>query len=253
MLQHPRHCLPNVKCECMKADNGSESGRWPPRRCEMPDLSNLSGKLTIDYFLNYAFGNTELQMSGPGQAQFLNFIRLVDKTLLEYEPARFDLQNYVNSDNRTSLFMRCVDHMENCVDSLHRSFLHLDGLRTSIYRERQRTNEPLPDIHRDELPKSSNRKRIDNIRDAIQHMDDRIRACADRLASFHYLSVLRTIKWAPHHSLIHSLPAYPRSLLGLCWGFIAPSIARGGNSNSCATDSNSSCVGSWRSIQATPP
>jgi hypothetical protein len=166
----------------MKADNGSESGRWPPRRCEMPDLSNLSGKLTIDYFLNYAFGNTELQMSGPGQAQFLNFIRLVDKTLLEYEPARFDLQNYVNSDNRTSLFMRCVDHMENCVDSLHRSFLHLDGLRTSIYRERQRTNEPLPDIHRDELPKSSNRKRIDNIRDAIQHMDDRIskgRAGAD--------------------------------------------------------------------------
>jgi hypothetical protein len=166
----------------MKADNGSESGRWPPRRCEMPDLSNLSGKLTIDYFLNYAFGNTGLQMSGPGQAQFLNFIRLVDKTLLEYEPARFDLQNYVNSDNRTSLFMRCVDHMENCVDSLHRSFLHLDGLRTSIYRERQRTNEPLPDIHRDELPKSSNRRRIDNIRDAIQHMDDRIskgRAGAD--------------------------------------------------------------------------
>src|SRR5215217_1254076 len=39
-----------------------------------------------------------------------------------------------------------------------------------------------------------------------------LRACADRLATFHYLSVLRTIKWAPHHSLIHSLPAYPRSL-----------------------------------------
>src|SRR5215212_3547228 len=35
-----------------------------------------------------------------------------------------------------------------------------------------------------------------------------LRACADRLATFHYLSVLRTIKWAPHHSLIHSLPAY---------------------------------------------
>ena len=166
----------------MKADNGSESGRWPPRRCEMPDLSNLSGKLTIDYFLNYAFGNTGLQMSGPGQAQFLNFIRLVDKTLLEYEQARLDLQSYVDSDNRTSLFMRCVDHMENCVDSLHRSFLHLNGLRTSIYRERQHTNEPLPDIDRDELPTSSDRKRIDNIRDAMQHMDDRIskgRAGAD--------------------------------------------------------------------------
>jgi hypothetical protein len=42
---------------------------------------------------------------------------------------------------------------------------------------------------------------------------NQLRACADRLATFHYLSVLRTIKWAPHHSLIHSLPAYPRSLL----------------------------------------
>src|SRR5215211_9433282 len=40
-----------------------------------------------------------------------------------------------------------------------------------------------------------------------------LRACADRLATFHYLSVLRTIKWALHHPLIHSLPAYPRSLL----------------------------------------
>src|SRR5215212_5392490 len=39
----------------------------------------------------------------------------------------------------------------------------------------------------------------------------RLRACADRLATFHYLSVLRTIKWAPHHSFLLSLPPYPRS------------------------------------------
>src|SRR5215208_7913011 len=67
-----------------------------------------------------------------------------------------------------------------------------------------------------------------------------VRACADRLATFHYLSVLRTIKWAPHHSLIHSLPAYPRSLYVLLLqtnvcvcimprfseGFIFSSVAR---------------------------
>jgi hypothetical protein len=166
----------------MNADNGNESGRWPPKRNEMPDLSNLPSKLVSGYFLNSTFGKAGLHMSGTGQAQFLNFIRLVDKTLLEYEQARLYLQRYVDSHNRTSLFMRCVDHMENCVDSLHRSFLHLHGLRTSIYRERQRTNEPLPQIHKHELPTSGDRKRIDNIRDAIQHMDDRIskgRAGAD--------------------------------------------------------------------------
>jgi hypothetical protein len=154
--------------------NDNEAGRWPPKRCEMPSLSNLSSTLTIDYLLNYTFGNAGLQIVGPGGYQFLNLIRLVDKTLLEYEQAREYLQRYVDSHNKTSLFMRCVDHMENCVDSLNRVFLHLDGLRTSLHREQSHTSEPLPQINREDLPSTTNRKRINDIRDAIQHMDDRI-------------------------------------------------------------------------------
>jgi hypothetical protein len=40
------------------------------------------------------------------------------------------------------------------------------------------------------------------------------------------LSVLRTIKWALHHPLIHSLPAYPRSLLVGLYAAIAIAILK---------------------------
>jgi hypothetical protein len=140
----------------------------------MPDLSNLSATLTIDHSLNLVFGGAGLQMHGPGQAQFLNLVRLVDKTILEYENARQYLQRYVDSHNKLRLFMRCVDHMENCVDSLNRAFSHLEGLRTSLHREQSRSSEPLPQITREDIPSSTARKRINDIRDAMQHMDDRI-------------------------------------------------------------------------------
>ena len=148
----------------------------------MPDLSDLSGKLTISYFMNQWFGRTGLQLDGPGGYQFLNFIRLVDKTLLEYEQSREYLQQYVDSHNKTSLFLRCTGHMENCVDSLHRSLLHLEGLKASLHKERERASEPLPQIDRQELPNKASRKRVVRIRNAMQHMDKRItqgRAGAD--------------------------------------------------------------------------
>jgi hypothetical protein len=141
----------------------------------MPDLSNLSGTLAIDHMLNWTLRGVGLQMEGPGQAQFLNLVRLVDKTLLEYESARQYLQQYVDSRNKTSLYMRCVGHMENCVDSLNRVFSHLVRLRTSLHREQSHTSEPLPQIVREVIPSRTDRKRINDIRDAIQHMDDRIR------------------------------------------------------------------------------
>jgi hypothetical protein len=137
----------------MNADNGNQAGRWPPKRCEMPNLSNLSPTLTIDYFLNYTFRNTGLQMEGSGGYQFLNLIRLVDKTLLEYKQACEHLQQYVDSHNVTSNFFRCTDHMENCIDSLRRSFLHMEGLQRSLDKESERRQGSLPQITDEELPK----------------------------------------------------------------------------------------------------
>jgi hypothetical protein len=158
----------------MNAKTGNQSGRWPPKLCEMPDVSNLTATLMVSYLQNRTLGGTGLQMGGSGQYQFLNLIRLIDKTLLAYEEARHYLQRYVASHNKTSLFMRYVNHMETCVDSLHRVFLHLEGLKASMHERRKLTNEPLPQIRREELPSKSARKRISRIRHAIQHMDERI-------------------------------------------------------------------------------
>lgn len=158
----------------MNIDDNTQLGRWPPKRCDMPGLSDLHGNLTLDYGLNRIWNSAGLQMEGSGRAQFLNLVRLVDKTLLEYESARQYSQQYVDSDNRTSLFMRCVGHMENCIDSLNRAFSHLEGLKASLHHEQCRTSRPMPRIAREEIPNARNRKRVNDIRDAIQHMDDRI-------------------------------------------------------------------------------
>ncbi len=141
----------------------------------MPALSNLHSNLTLDRVLNWWFRGVGLQMEGPGQAQYLNLVRLVDKTVREYEHARQYFQEYVGSGNKTSLFMRCVDHMENCIDSLHRVFLHLEGLKASLYLEQQScTDNPVPHISRKTIPNKSAQRRVKRIRRAMQHMDERI-------------------------------------------------------------------------------
>jgi hypothetical protein len=112
-----------------------------------------------------------LQVSSQGQAYFLNVTRLVDKTLREYEQARVHLQRYINSNNKTSLFFRCVDHMENCVDSLHRVFQHMKKLRHQLRTLEDQTDQQVPRIGRNELPRSQDQDRIRRIRRAIQHID----------------------------------------------------------------------------------
>jgi hypothetical protein len=158
----------------MTIDGGTQAGRWPPKRCDMPDLSNLSGKLTVSYFLNRTLGGSGLAIEGSGQAFFLNLVRLVDKTVIEYEYARQYLQRYVNSNNKTSLLLRCVGHMETCVDTLNRVFLHLRRLRTALCKEQSRTGEALPEIDRRQIPKGPDMDRVRDVRNAVQHMDDRI-------------------------------------------------------------------------------
>ena len=159
----------------MSGDN-TQGGRWPPKRCDMPNLSGFSSNLTVEYFANRTLRNVGLEIPFPGRAFFLNLTRLADKTLYEYEEARKYLQRYVHSGNETTLFFRCVGHMENCVDSLHRIFQHTNRLQHHLHtlEEENHTGHPAPIISRNELPKSKDRARVAKIRRAIQHMDDDI-------------------------------------------------------------------------------
>jgi hypothetical protein len=137
----------------------------------MPDLSSLSDNLVGTYFFNRIFRDKGFEPSdGRGRAFFITLIRLVGKTLHEYEEARKHLQDYVDC-RKKSLLLRCADHMETCIDSLHRLFKYAATLRDRLRTLRKKTGQPVPPIDWGKVPKKREMKRVKEIRSAIRHMD----------------------------------------------------------------------------------
>ncbi len=62
---------------------------------------------------------------------FMNFSRLTDKALREYDAARAELLAFVEPHGglRASPYLRAIDHMENCVSATHRAVLNARALR----------------------------------------------------------------------------------------------------------------------------
>ena len=102
-------------------------GRWPPRRCEMPDLSGLRKKIVLDLILNWLFRGRRPLGQKP-DALVNSFIRLVDKVVLEYEAARLSLLEYVSAPRGVmSPLFNAAGHLENCLNSLKRAIRFADG------------------------------------------------------------------------------------------------------------------------------
>jgi hypothetical protein len=128
----------------------------------MPDLSKLDSKNILNLMLNRWLGGQGLQ-ADPGRMYLSNLARLIDKALREYEDARSFLNQYVNSGNKTSLLFRCVYHMENCVEALHRAVLHAEKLRRDA---------STPKISKTVLPTPNAQTRLRNTRHAMLHVDE---------------------------------------------------------------------------------
>src|SRR5829696_1775054 len=88
-------------------------------------------------------------------AVFVNFCRLTDKGLLEYEAARADLEKYVAGAGSPVPYLRAVDHMENCIDAAHRAVRFADELRAL------RIGRGAP------APTALQRQRLKQVRDAV--------------------------------------------------------------------------------------
>jgi len=69
-----------------------ESGRFPPRRCDMPDLHEISGQRALDFLENKMFVKDGPLKSPQALAYVSNFARLLDKTVREYKYARAALE-----------------------------------------------------------------------------------------------------------------------------------------------------------------
>ena len=63
----------------------------------------------------------------------VNFARLTSKALREYNAARAELLRYVEPHDglRMSIYLRALDHLENCVSATHRAVLNARALQAN--------------------------------------------------------------------------------------------------------------------------
>lgn len=141
----------------------------------MPDLSELErlqGALT----LRVVFTQADAKIGRKAALLRRIFIRLMDKSITEYQEARKALELQVQESKRPSKKMQETgriiymfsfsDHMENCINSVRRLLRLLERINSI-------KNAPI--IPRDKKRfLSSQGKRLIDLRDAFEHMDERI-------------------------------------------------------------------------------
>lgn len=128
----------------------------------MPELPENYGKTFLTHLLSVV-----LQRGGPrdfvAAGYSRNFIRLCDLAVQEYGLSRKALNEYVNTPNNvmSPLFV-ATGHMEQCIQAMRRA----------IRFARHKNGPRLP---RTEVISREVEARIRNMRDAIEHTDERLR------------------------------------------------------------------------------
>ncbi len=134
-----------------------------PRAAQMPDLSTFTTPVMLAYMLNVTLRGAGVR-DYAGGVYLTGFLRMVDKAVFEYEAARVALEQYVASQNMTSLILRAVAHLETCINSTHRALKFVEHMRQY---------QAAPDIDRVvQRALSSDGRAIPSIRNAIEHMDN---------------------------------------------------------------------------------
>ncbi|MGZ4531166.1 MAG: hypothetical protein ACXVXP_02310 [Mycobacteriaceae bacterium] len=138
-----------------------------PNGLDLPPVDHLSNNGSLNVILDrvLAGGPTGFPQSPSALGLLSNFVRLVDKSLREYDAARAELTVYVEPHEgtlRTSPYIRAVDHMENCVGATHRSVLNAKALRElGVGRGAPRLTD-------------RQESRLAHVRHAIEHSDEKL-------------------------------------------------------------------------------
>jgi hypothetical protein len=134
----------------------------------IPPVDHLSNKGTLNLLLDRAFNGTPVGLP-PDRTMvglFMNFSRLTDKALREYDAARGELLLYVSPHDgplRTTPYLRAIDHMENCVGAAHRAVLNARALRANKIGRAARPLTP------------GQEQRLAYLRHAVEHSDEKLR------------------------------------------------------------------------------
>ena len=134
----------------------------------MPSLSDLESSLRGKRFLGKMMG-----VHGPSTPRGLQiadgYVRLVEKTILEYESSRKEMLSFM-VDGTFDSYCRAQDHFETCVQSLHRAIIYLDRLRRMGLRQSDGTTF-VPRPSELEVLNQGVIRQVGDIRDACEHLD----------------------------------------------------------------------------------
>ena len=138
--------------------------------------ADVHAKSMLDLFVGLIGQLPEVLDTAPGRRQFNNMLRLMDKTVNEYEMARQCCEAWIRAlDDATGVqvgqYLRAVEHMENCIGALHRTLLHLERI------SRQPAAPPIDRNARRALDYGL--KRINDMRDCIEHFDEELLRVVD--------------------------------------------------------------------------
>lgn len=141
----------------------------------MPPVDHLSNRSATNLLLDRALSGVPAGLPPDRMliGLFTNFVRLTDKALREYDAARTELLAFVTPDItlHTNFYLRAIDHMENCVNALHRAVLNARALREQrIGRAGPRLTE-------------RQEQRLRYARNAFEHADEKVLG-ASRVKNF---------------------------------------------------------------------
>ena len=134
---------------------------------DMPAVDHLFNKNSLNVNLDrWLGGNPGHPTDRSLMGLWVNFVRLTDKALREYDAARTELMAYVSARDGAVLHMspyvRAIDHMENCVSATHRAVLDARALQTNgVGRKGPRLTE-------------GQERRLRGLRNTIEHTDERL-------------------------------------------------------------------------------
>ena len=133
---------------------------------DMPRVDHLSNRGALNVLLDRTVAGVPYAMPSTHTMTglFMNFVRLTDKALREYDAARSELITYLEPSDglRTGAYLRAIDHVENCVSACHRAALNAKALRVN------RVGRSAPRLTR------LQEERLAHLRNAVEHSDERL-------------------------------------------------------------------------------
>jgi hypothetical protein len=136
--------------------------------CDAPDLTDLDIPVIRFYLLKLTFHNAGGHENAEVRAYIHAFILGCDKAIRVYQRGRERLEDYVASDNAFTILLEGLGEFETCINSTRRCLTLAD---------RMARHPKNPEIDR-QLRKllESYQSEVRMIRDAIEHMDEKIAA-----------------------------------------------------------------------------